>query len=197
MACLLRQINQTTPQWNFVGFYDDGIEKGTILDYGEILGGMAELNAVERPLSLVVALGNPGALKSVVEQITNENIDFPNIVSPDVKILDADRLKMGKGNVVCMGNWISCNVNFGDFNMLVGYSTIGHDCVFGDFNCMMPGVRVSGNVTINDCNLLGAGAVVIQGITIGCNTIIGANAAVLANTKDGHTYIGNPAKKVF
>ena len=59
VACLLRKINAVEPTWNFVGFYDDGLEKGLRVDYGEILGGIADLNGVDCPLSVVVALGNP------------------------------------------------------------------------------------------------------------------------------------------
>lgn len=66
VACLLRKINAVEPTWNFVGFYDDGLEKGSRVDYGEILGGIADLNVVERPLSVVVALGNPKTLQTVV-----------------------------------------------------------------------------------------------------------------------------------
>ena len=65
VACLLRKINAVEPTWNFVGFYDDGLEKGSRVDYGEILGGIADLNVVDRPLSVVVALGNPKTLQTV------------------------------------------------------------------------------------------------------------------------------------
>ena len=34
VACLLRKINAVEPTWNFVGFYDDGLEKGSRVDYG-------------------------------------------------------------------------------------------------------------------------------------------------------------------
>lgn len=197
VACLLARINKEKPQWRLVGFYDDGFQQGTHLDYGEVLGGMAELNAVTRPLSVVVALGNPSILKSVVEQITNENIEFPNIISPDVALLDPASLKMGKGNVVCMGNYFSCQVSMGDFNMFVGYITVGHDSTFGDFNCLMPGARISGRVTIGDSNLIGSGAVALQGLSIGNSVTIGAASVLIANPNDGHTYIGNPAKKMF
>ena len=74
VACLLRKINAVEPTWNFIGFYDDGLEKGSRVDYGEILGGIADLNVVDRPLSVVVALGNPKTLQIVVGKITNDNI---------------------------------------------------------------------------------------------------------------------------
>ncbi len=70
VACLLRKINAVESTWNFIGFYDDGLEKGSRVDYGEILGGIADLNVVDRPLSVVVALGNPKTLQTVVGKIT-------------------------------------------------------------------------------------------------------------------------------
>ena len=167
------------------------------MDYGEILGGIADLNVVDRPLSVVVALGNPKTLQTVVKKITNDNIDFPNIISPDVVLLDPDNFRMGKGNVVSVGNFFSCNVSMGDFNIFVLYSTVGHDCTFGNFNCLMSGTRISGNVTIGDVNLFGSNSVVIQGKTIGDNTTVAAGSVVMTNLKDGHTYMGCPAKKVF
>lgn len=197
VACLLRKINEETPTWDFVGFYDDGLKKGTATDYGPVLGGMAELNAVDYPLSVVVAIGSPKSIKNVVEQIHNPHIQFPNIISPDAKWLDAKSVKMGKGNVVAMGNYFSCNVQIGDFNMLVGFTTIGHDSTLGNFNCLMPGVRVSGNVTIGNNNIMGTGAIVLQGIAIGDEVTIGAGSTLMTNAKDGATYLGCPAKKVF
>ena len=197
VACLLRKINEVKPTWNFVGFFDDGLEKGATVDDGTVLGGIDELNAVDHPLSVVVALGDPNAIRNVVEQIHNPHIQFPNIISPDTKWLDAKSVKMGKGNVVAMGNYFSCNVQIGDFNMLVGFTTIGHDSTLGNFNCLMPGVRVSGNVTIGNNNIMGTGAIVLQGIAIGNEVTIGAGSTLMINAKDGHTYLGCPAKKVF
>lgn len=197
VACLLRKINEETPTWNFVGFYDDGLEKGTATDYGPVLGGMAELNAVDYPLSVVMAIGSPKSIKNVVEQIHNPHIQFPNIISPDAKWLDAKSVKMGKGNVVAMGNYFSCNVAIGNFNMLVGFTTIGHDSRLGDFNCLMPGVRVSGNVSIGNGDLIGCSAIILQGLTLGSDFTIAAGSTVMSNIKDGGTYLGCPAKKVF
>lgn len=197
VACLIKQINDVEPTWDFLGFYDDGLKKGVHEDFGIILGGISELNAVEEPLSIVVALGTPQILKTVVEKITNENIEFPNIISPDLKLLDTGSVTLGKGNVFGMGNYLSCNVRIGDFNMFVGFSTIGHDVVMGNFNCLMPASRISGKVVIGSQNLFGTSSVILQGLNIGNHTTVAPGSIVMTNTKDDHTYLGNPAKKVF
>ena len=60
----------------------------------------------------------------------------------------------------------------------------------------MPSVRISGEVEIGDLNFFGVSSVVLQRKKIGNNTVIAANSVIMRNTKDGYTYIGNPAKKL-
>ena len=40
VACIIRRINEVrnVPQWDFIGFYDDGIPAGTQTDEGVVLG---------------------------------------------------------------------------------------------------------------------------------------------------------------
>ena len=50
VACLIKRINEKEPTWNFIGFFDDNAElKGTRNEYGEVLGGMKELNELKSP----------------------------------------------------------------------------------------------------------------------------------------------------
>ena len=194
--CLLRMINEVNSQWNFVGFFDDGKEKGSFNEYGEILGGIEELNAWLKPLSIVIAIGSPKAVEKISSSINNENIDLPNIISPDTKFLDAARISLGKGNLICSGCLFSTNIQIGDFNVFNGFVAVGHDAVIGKYNSFMPSVRISGEVKIGDGNYFGVGSIVLQQIKIGCNTVIGANSLIIRKTKDGNTYMGSPASIV-
>lgn len=40
MACAIQRLNSQETVWNFLGFFDDGIDKGAHNQYGEILGGI-------------------------------------------------------------------------------------------------------------------------------------------------------------
>ena len=77
VACLIRIINEKNPTWNLIGFFDDGIEKGTKNEYGEVLGGITEVNNFSEPLSIVIAIANPKIVSKIVTNITNLNVDFP------------------------------------------------------------------------------------------------------------------------
>lgn len=196
VACLLKRINAQAPQWNLVGFYDDGKPIGYSTEYGKVLGGMKELNAVRRPLSLAMAIGSPEVVKKLVTLIDNEFVDFPNIFSPDTIFLDRDNISFGRGNVVCASCLFSCHVKIGDFNMFNGLITVGHDAQIGNYNSLMPSTRISGEVVIGDCNYFGVASVVLQQVTVGNKTVVGANSTIIRKTKDGNTYMGNPATLV-
>lgn len=194
IACLIKHINKNNPVWNLVGFFDDNVAlQGTKNKYGEVLGGVDTLNLYDKELAVAIAVGNPSVVRIIVDKITNEKIWFPNLVAPDVVIMDEENYSMGEGNIICSKCWISCNVHFGDFNILNVGCVVGHDVKFDSFNSLMPSVNISGEVTVGEENYFGVASVVLQQKKIGCKTVIGANSLIIKNTKDGRTYMGNPA----
>lgn len=198
VACQLNLINQHEPTWNLVGFIDDTpAYKGKQIDhFGPCFGGADVLNHWNKPLSVVIAVGSPSGIKSIVSKINNPLIDFPNIISPTVTFLDSSNVNMGKGNILCTNCMVSSNVTIGNFNIFNGYIPIGHDAVIGDCNVFMPSVNISGGVKIGDCNFMGVQSVVLQYLEIGNQVRVGANSVIMRNTKDGALYVGNPAKKM-
>lgn len=194
IASIIQSINNITPTWNIIGFFDDGVAKGTTNRYGEVLGNMEDLNSWSKPLNLVIAIASPTALQKLSSNIENQNICFPNIIAPTVLFFDKDTFVSGQGNVLCHSCRVSCDVKLGDFNLLNGAVSLGHDVEVGNFNVMQPELRVSGETTIGDSNFFGVRALVLQGLKIGNQTRIGTGSIVMRNTKDGMTYFGVPAK---
>lgn len=198
VACLIKRINSfgNKPEWNFIGFFDDGVMSGTSNEYGTILGSLEDVNLWSRPLNIVFAIGSPRIVEKLSKNIVNPNIDFPNVIAPDVIIIDPDNFSIGKGNLVTYGCLFSCNTHIGNFNSFNSYITIGHDTIIGDYNAFMPAVRISGSVKIGNRNFFGVNSVVLQQLTIGNDTVIGGSSIVIRKTKDGNTYVGNPATRV-
>ena len=199
VACLIRMINESkeVPVWNLIGFFDDNSSlQGTQNEYGSVIGGIDELNKWNTPIDIVIAVGSPSAVKTIVNKICNPLVEFPNIVAPSVIFLDKMNVKMGKGNILCTNCTVSCNVAIGDFNLFTGYIPIGHDAEIGNYNVIMPSANISGGVKMGDCNFMGTQSVVLQYIKIGNHVRIGANSVVTRHTIDGLLYMGNPAKKI-
>ena len=194
LACIIQQINKEKPTWNFIGFFDDGIEAGTELQYGKALGGIDVLNAWDKPISVAIALGSPKVLRTVVGKITNPNVEFPNVVAPNVLFMDEGSIIMGKGNIIFPNSLISCNVILGDFNMLNVYTQIGHESEFGNYNVVMPTTNISGGVVIGDANLFGVKSTVLQYKKVGNEVVLSPGSVLSRTAKDGKIYLGNPAK---
>ncbi|HOD55445.1 MAG TPA: serine acetyltransferase [Candidatus Cloacimonadota bacterium] len=195
IACLIRQINEFHRQWNFIGFFDDNKD---LKDnrYGPVLGNIDILNNWKKPLSVAIAIANTVHLKTVSRSITNQFVDFPNIIAPNVNIFDKEAFQIGIGNIIFFGCRLSCDVGIGDFNLFNGAVSLGHDVKMGSYNIVQPSVRISGNCIVGDNNFFGVQSIVLQGLKIGNNTKIGALSVVMRNTSDNASYFGNPAKKL-
>lgn len=196
LACLVRAINEITPTWEMMGFFDDGLPAGTITRYGEVLGGLSAVNSYREPLAVAISIATPEIVRALVQKIDNGNVYFPNIIAPNVNFFDPDSVKIGAGNVIFFGCRISCDVVIGNYNIMNGSVSLGHDATLGSFNVLGPSVRISGNVAVGDENFFGVGAIVLQGKRVGSRTRIGANSVVMRNTRDNSLYVGNPAKLI-
>ena len=197
VACMIRQINAERPTWDLIGFYDDNPQLlGASNPYGTVLGNVESLNAVDRQLSVVVAIGSPKAISDIVCRIDNPLIDFPNIIAPSVIFLDRDSVTTGKGNIFGTYCTVSCNVSIGSFNVFNSYIFVGHDVSVGNCNVIMPSCNVSGGVRMGERNFMCVKSAVLQYISIGNDTRIGAGSVVMRNTKDGLLYLGSPAKGI-
>ena len=194
-AILIDCINKAGGDWNLLGFFDDGKEKGIqISHFGKILGGMDEINAWPSEMALVLAIGNSKSVKGVRERIISTHIYFPNLIAPTATIADPETFAIGEGNIVGGGTWISTDVTIGNFNLFNGDTVMGHDVTIGNFNTIMPDIRISGEVTIGDGNLICVGSIILQQIKIGNGVHLGAGAVLMTKPKDNNTYLGNPAK---
>lgn len=194
VSCVIQSINKVKPEWNLIGFFDDGILKGTKTKYGQILGNIDDLNKIDQPLSLVISIGTPHTLNNIVKNIFTPNIEFVNLIHPSAEIHDS--VKMGKGNIFAFGNFISCDVTIGDFNVFNTKCGIGHDVCIGSFNVFNPNSQISGSVTIGNENFWGLNSSVMQERKIGNNNKIGASTFVTRNVKDNESLFGIPAKKM-
>lgn len=195
VATILKKINEIKPTWNLIGFFDDGIPKGTAVSiYGEVLGGAEQLTQWKEPLSIVFAIGSPKTLKFLVKKLSNPILDFPNIIHPEVYFADKKTLQIGVGNVVVRACSFSCDVIIGDFNQFNSISALAHDVKVGSYNVFMPLTRISGEVEIGDQNFFGINSIVLQTLKIRTNIRLAANSVLMTKPRKEGLYMGNPAK---
>ncbi len=193
---LIEQINEINPTYEFIGYFDDGIENGKLINDYPILGGINELNHYSEDFSIAIALGDPTIKRKVIEKITNPKVNFPSLIHPGVLIGNSKFNNIGKGCIICAGVIITVNTTIKDFVILNLSCTVGHDTIIGDYSSFMPSVNISGEVIIENSVYVGTGAKIINQLTIGENTIVGAGAVVSKSLPANCTAVGVPAKVI-
>lgn len=192
---LIDAINKVNKIYNFLGFYDDEIEKGKIINGFPILGGVSDLNKVSKPLCIALGLGDPTTKSKVIASISNTNLSFPTLIHPSVIISDDDVI-IGDGCILCTGTIITCNIKIENYVTLNLMCTVGHDTFIDSFSSFMPSVNISGEVKIEEKVYVGTGAKIINQLTIGKSTIVGAGAVVSKSLPQFCTAVGIPAKPI-
>lgn len=196
VLALIKDINKVEPTWNIVGFFDDGYEKGLIINGYPTLGTSADLNKWETPISVAISIGNPVIKKKILDKITNPLVDYPTLIHPTVWIGDSEFVEMGKGCIICAGNLITTNIKIGDFVILNLGCTVGHDTIIKKYSAFMPSVNISGEVIIDEGVYVGTGAKIINQLEIGDYTVVGAGAVVSKTLPSHCTAVGVPAKPI-
>ena len=119
-------INNVKVTYNFLGFYDDNIPRGTVVNGFPILGSVQDLNRVTEKLCVVVATGTPLIKRNIVAGIKNHNLSYPNVIHPSA-IISEDQVILGQGIIICAYCVVTCNIHIEDFVILNLMCTVGHD----------------------------------------------------------------------
>ena len=196
VLALIQDINRVEPQWNIVGFFDDGYEKGLMINGYPTLGKVEDLNKWETDIAVAISIGSPVIKKKILDNIHNPKVSYPTLIHPSVWIGDKNYVEIGKGCIFCAGVMITTNIAIRDFVILNLQCTVGHDSVINDYAAFMPSVNISGEVNIGEGVYVGTGAKIINQLEIGNYTIVGAGA-VVSKTLPAHcTAVGVPAKPI-
>jgi sugar O-acyltransferase (sialic acid O-acetyltransferase NeuD family) len=194
VAMLVEQINQANWQWDIIGFFDDGVPEGEIINNYPVLGGIHNLNQYPNELALVLALGIASTKKKVFFQISNDKISYPILIHPSVILGNERYVHIGEGSIICAGAIITTNINIGRHVIINLACTVGHESEIGDFSSLMPTTNISGEVKIGEATFWGTGSKAINGISVGSNVVIGAGAVVTQDIPENVTAVGVPAK---
>ena len=192
----VHDINKITATYEIVGFFDDGYPAGMNIHGYPTLGGVKELNEWEEPIGIVVAIGTPQIKRKILNNIKNPLVTYPTMIHPSVLIGDHERVKIGKGCIICPSTIVTTDVEIGDFVILNLACTVGHDTVIKNYAAFMPTCNISGEVVIGEGVYCGTGVKVINQTSIGDNTVIGAGAVVTKSIPAECTAVGVPAKPI-
>lgn len=194
---LLEQINRSNNNaWKICGYVDTKEKRGLGNGKYSVVLNDYELSQIDRPVDVVVGIGNGRLTKKIIDSIrANNNISFPNIIHPNFEG-DNKNIKIGMGNVITSNNIFTTDIEIGSFNIFNLSCTLGHDTIIGNYNVFNPTVNISGGINIGDQNLVGTGSQLLQYLNIKNEITIGAGAVVSKSLEEPGIYVGIPARKM-
>jgi sugar O-acyltransferase (sialic acid O-acetyltransferase NeuD family) len=177
--------------WTFAGFLDDN--PAALAAFG----GFAPVRplAGHRPAAdevFVCGLGLPHVKEPLLAPLLAAGADFLTFVHP--RALVGERVRLGRGVVLCPGAIVSADVELGDFAMVNLHATLGHDVRVGAWTTVSGHCDLTGRVQVADRVFCGSRVTVIPGKSIGSRATLGAGAVVITDVAPGVTMVGNPAK---
>jgi sugar O-acyltransferase (sialic acid O-acetyltransferase NeuD family) len=185
------------PEWEVIGFYDDGLAKGTLIKNLKVLGAADDLLQINSSVQLVIAIGDPRIKASIATKLSaNIHITYPVLVHPDALIMDKSSVKMGEGCIITAGVKMTSDIQLGKHVLINLNTTLGHDVHIGDGSSVMPGVNIAGEVKIGKEVLIGSGANILNGVHVADQARVGSGAVVTKQVKAGITVMGVPAREV-
>ncbi len=192
---LLQRINHENPTYNIIGFIDEQLDTGSIINGVPVIGNNDFLIRYPKELAVAIAIGNGKIRKRLYNLFKdNSNLYFPNLIDPSV--IRSEHITFGIGNIIYIGTILTINIQIENFVILNVSCNVGHDSILESYVTVSPSTNISGNVHIESLCYLGTSSSIIQGIHIGGNSTIGAGAVVIRDIPKNCTAVGIPAKPI-
>jgi len=183
--------------YDVVGFFNDFLPKGTVVNDLSILGGQEDIKRLFNLKVFDVLMIGIGYKhfreRAFLFELYKESIPFGTIVHSSAYV-DLS-CSIGQGVIIYPGCILDMNVIIEDNVLLNAGCVIAHDTIIGRHSFLSPAVKIAGFVKINRSVSLGIGTIIIDNLKIGENIRTGAGAVVVKDLIESGLYIGIPAKK--
>lgn len=139
---------------------------------------------------LVIGIANPKIRLRLYDKWKKRKASFFNIIHPETIVNGP--VDFGEGNILKGYSAVSCNTHLGEGNLYNGV-VIAHDVTIGRSNMFGVGVKLLGGVKVGSCNSFGVDSVALPGARIGDNNTIAPGAVIYKGCRNNCVMAGNPA----
>lgn len=170
--------------YEVIGFLDDTIERGIIVDGKPVLGKINELEklfsqSVFDEVFIGIGYDHFDFKALLYERITQQKIPLATIISPQVYIDPTS--KIGKGVILYPGSLVEKDAVVEDNAVINVHCTIAHNAFVGRHSFIAGGAVLAGYAKVGASCFIGVNSVindhisVCDDVTVGSLTVVGKN----------------------
>lgn len=187
-----------TGEFEFIGYFDDLVEKGTAINGKPVLGKVED--AVELYKKgffdcIFVGIGYTRFdLREYYYNLLKGEVPFANIIMPNAFV--SNTATLGEGVFIGYESTVDAGCVIEDNVFMHGRSHIGHDNVIGAHTYISGTCNTAGFVKIGKRNFIGICVCIADHLTICDDVWIGLACVVAKNIKEPGKYM-SPAAKLY
>jgi len=184
----LAALVRSSEDYEIIGFLDDGIREGALVDGLPVLGGVDKLpelyqDGIRLVINGVGGIGDLPARLSVYENLANACFYCPTVIHKTAFIEESAEL--ADGVQVFPLAYVGVRVQVGYGSIINTGAILSHDCNLDPYANLSPGAILAGGVVVGEASLIGMRATVNLNVKIGKRARIGNGATVKADVPDG------------
>lgn len=184
-------------EWECVGFLNDGVKKGTIIDSFPVLGNIKTdiykyLSEGYYFINTILRIDGQGDRISMFEELNIPENRMATFVHPTAYI--APNVELAKGCVIMPLVAISSNTKLGRGCIVMVSASIGHDNVISDYCHIAAQACIGSFLNIGVGVHIGLNATIREHLTIGKFSTVGMGAVLTKDVGEGEIWAGNPAR---
>jgi len=196
-AQAVRDLASAKADIDLIGFLDDSLDKGTLIEGIPVLGVIDAWRELSEEVFFLPALHKVKKMVQRAKRIVALEIPenrWTTLIHPTACV--ADGIHIGIGSFVASYVTIQPGAHIGNFVSIRAGANIGHHARIHDFGYVGPNATLSGHVSVEKGAHLGPNAVVLDGLNIGRYAVVGIGSAVTKNVSEFTVCMGNPARKI-
>jgi UDP-perosamine 4-acetyltransferase len=180
--------------YKVMGYYDDTMDKGTIVNEVEIVGSIKEFLELEKITgNYAVTIGNVNIRNEWFREIRAKGGKTPSLIHP--KSYVSPSAEIGEGVYIQPSVSIWTKVKIGDFCIVAPMSSISHHTILGQGCFITPGCTIGSKIVFGKRVFIGMGATVMSGVKkMGDNCFVGAGSLVIRDVDENKKVYGSPAR---
>lgn len=186
------QINNLKHTYNVIGFIDNRIKKGTIINNLIVLGNDDVLHDF-LDVNLIIGLGDPHIREKIYNRYKDQ-FNFLTIIHPTAIV--SKFAKIDDSVIIQAFCIVAANAHIKKGVAINARSGIGHDSIIGNFTSIQSFCDITGANTIGKLCFFGTGVKVIPELAIGDECYVCAGSVIFKSMNSKSKILGNPAKTI-